>query len=341
VEATGELTYEGSERFTALSIPLGTESPLLCFIYEEPLDAGSSLLGVASALAEDATIQRMTTLDVIELGGAPAVFLRVDYTTHTERGAPAVGQVKMMVHITNEHPLLCAHDEPGYTQAFRRITSGLSASIARKPLASRYSEIQVVRYGGSLLGFEWRETRDAEKGLRLTETTTSLLLPNSAQLLEVEDSTSTVLTDSSGKVQEFSYAKARNGALTVQLSAHREGPTYQYEGTHADRPMRGSFESKRGLTTPLAISAALRDRLLTGKEPQLTFELFEPWVNTGEPVEAVYRRDASTGPRDITITVGGATLQARLDAQGLIEEQQLPVGQGGFRMQRLSVRGAP
>ncbi|MCP3139742.1 hypothetical protein [Pyxidicoccus xibeiensis] len=345
VEASAPPTLARHEGSTRLDIPLGTGAALACFVYERPLDAAGALLAVANAVraGPGVTVRHMEPTEVLLVPGAPALFLRVDYETSTPAGTGA-GQMKLMVSASPELPLLCAHDEPGYTRTFRRITTALATSLqvpggARKP--ARGEELHVMKLDGRLAGFGWRASRRIGDGSTRTEASTSLLLPSAGGGLRAEDTTTTTLTDEQDHLTELRHARAEDGALALQVTLRRErkpvaatapaaepGTLYRYEGREGTRAMKGTFTSKRGLATEDDVSFSVRKWLLSGERPEVVLDVYRPQENVTAPTELTLRREPKAGPRALTLTLGTRTAKARANAQGLLEWMELARPEG-------------
>lgn len=375
VEAAGPLRYQAGPGATTLVIPLGTDSELLCFLYDAPLDAASALLSVARAVAGNAelSVQDMRVTEVREVGGVPAVFLAVDYRTALQGGGAARGQVKLMVRGAGEVPLLCAHDELGYTQSFRRITEALAVSLvasggahagegregtgvrgvsrdgrgAATAMDERFNEIQALRLDGRPVGFAWRRLSVAPGGLRLVETTHSLLVPGARGAgLTAEDSTQVLVADGHGQTLQLSYAQARDGALTLELEATRgQGGTYRYLLTHEGRQLEGTFRARRGLTDALGALPRVREELLSGREPRVSVDVYEPALDPMGPTEAVYERTPGQAPEQgagsgVTLTLGSRRQVGTLDARGLWLRSEVARESSTLTSERIFLRGA-
>ncbi|MFP2927123.1 hypothetical protein ACLESO_18365 [Pyxidicoccus sp. 3LG] len=261
VEASAPPTLARNEGSTRIDIPLGTGAALACFVYERPIDAAGAMLAVANAVrgGPGVTVRRMEPTEVLRIAGAPALFLHVDYETATPGGTGA-GQMKLMVSASPELPLLCAHDEPGYTRTFRRITTGLATSLqvpgrARKPAPRE--ELHVLKLDGRLAGFKWRASRSAPDGPTRTESITSLLLPDGAGGLRAEDTTTTTLTDEQDHLKELRHARAENGTLALQVTLRRErkaapgaAPSATKPSTAASAPATKAPAPSTGTSAP-------------------------------------------------------------------------------------------
>lgn len=363
VEATAAPTLTRNEGSTRLDIPLGTGAVLACFVYERPLDAAGALLAVAKAVRSGAgvTVKSMEPTETTVVAGAPALFFRVDYEAPTPGGGTGTGQMKLMVSASPELPLLCAHDEPGYTRTFRRITTGLATSLqvpGRARTQALVEELHVLRLNGKLAGFDWRAVRGGGNGPRRTESTTSLLLPGADGSLRAEDSTTTTLTDERGHLTELRYARAEDGVLALQVTLRRErepsvpvaaepsgpegltvpGTSYRYEGRQGMKPLKGSFTSKRGLATREDIATVTRKWLLSGGKPEVGLDVYRPGEDVAAPVELTLRPAA--GPRALTLTAGSTTAKAAADGEGLLERMEVPRPEGTLTSERVHLQRA-
>jgi hypothetical protein len=348
VEGSGAPVYERSEGTTSIRVPLRDASELMCFVYDNPIDPGGALMTIVRAISEDENlqVQRVYPTEIVDAGGVPAVFLDVDYVTPGQGGMLA-GQVKLMVRASNKLPVLCAHDQPGFVQSFRRITLAMATSLAvagqAPAVAPRYAELQLVRLGKHPVGFEWWEVWEGEGGKRVTENTRMLMLPRSPTELVVEDATFSATSEAGGQLLELSYAKARGGELALQVTVRRESSgSYSYEGTRDGKPVQGTFQSKRGLSHELDTASAVRARLLTGKAQELTFDFYRPSSDPTKPVEVVYRKAEAAG-RAVTVTSGDTVFTGTADARGLIEHVELPLPGSTVRLtiDRVFARGEP
>ncbi|WP_257461612.1 hypothetical protein [Archangium lipolyticum] len=345
VEAAGTPTIQQQEGFVVLSVPLGTRSPLTCFIYSEPLDAGAAVHRLLSKVGQHTDIQLARATDVRLIDDAPAVFAEAQYLVDTPQGK-AVGQARLMVHVDDQVPLVCSHDELGYSESFVRITSALAGSLtspsAGKRKASRYSEFHLVRVEGRPVGFEKRVIRDSAGGAKLTEVETSLLLPRTARELMVQDTVSTELSDKEGRLVARDYARSTNGELDIQMSLELVGGReYHYEGKHSGKDLRGTFTVKKDLSTGPGTARLVREQLLAGKKKELTLRVYDPAANPVAPVDQVLRRESDTG-RELKLEMGPLEATLTVDAQGMVEKAEVSFT-GNLRMvqERVSVSGSP
>ncbi|KFA90881.1 hypothetical protein [Archangium violaceum] len=343
VEATGAPTLQRGEELFVLSVPLGTGSPLTCFVYSGPVDAGGAIYRLVEMAGQRTELTRVRTTDIRLVGESPAVYAEAEYLVNVPKGK-AAGLAKMMVYPHDRLPLVCTHDELGYSESFKRVTSGLAASLqgpGEAPPASRYFELNVIRVQGHPVGFEKRVMRDAAGGGRLTEVESSLFFPRSLKELSVQDTVSSELSDKDGRLVARDYARASNGALDIQMALKQvQGRQYHYEGTHLGKALNGDFTAPADLSTDPGTARLMRERLLPGKDPELTLHYYMPAANPVAPTQQVLRKGAA-GSRELTVEMGPLKATLTLDAQGMTERLVTPMGGSELVQERVHARGTP
>ncbi|AKI98716.1 hypothetical protein ATI61_106112 [Archangium gephyra] len=343
VEAAGAPTLQKGEGLFVLSVPLGTGSPLTCFVYAQPVDAGGAIYRLVEMVGQRTQLQRVRTTDIRLIGESPAVYAEAQYLVDMPRGK-AAGLAKMMVYVHDPVSLVCTHDEPGYSESFARVTRGLAASLqgpGGTPPASRYFEFNVIRVQGHPVGFEKRVMRDAAGGGRLTEVESSLFFPRSPQQLLVQDTVSSELSDKDGKLVARDYARASNGTPDIQMALKQvRGREYHYEGTHLGKELNGGFTAPADLATEPGTARLVRERFLPGPDPELTLHFYMPSANPVAPVQQVLRKGAA-GSRELTVELGSLKATLTLDSQGMTEKVVTPLGGTEMVQERVSARGTP
>jgi hypothetical protein len=343
VEAAAEPTFQEQEGVFVLSVPLGTRSPMTCFVYTEPLDAGGAIYRLVQLAGQHTALQLVRTTDVRLIGESPAVYAEAQYLVDTPQGK-AAGLAKMMVHTHDQVPLVCTHDELGYSETFGRITRGLAGSIksaAEPPRPARYTSFDVLRVQGHPVGFERRAMHDASGGSRLTEVETSLFFPRSPRELTVQDTVSTELADKDGRLVARDYARATNGELDIQMSLEQvQGREYRYEGKHQGKDVSGTFTAPEELLSEPGAARVVREQLLPGKKKELTIQIYSPSANPAGSIAQVLRKE--DGEREVSAEMGPLKVRLTVDALGLAQKVVVPLGNSGELVQeRVSVSGTP
>ncbi|MBU8900254.1 hypothetical protein KRR26_32070 [Corallococcus sp. M34] len=344
VEGKAPPTLSRGEGVVRVTVPLGTSAPLVCFVYERPLDAASALLALADTVKKGpgVTVKHMGLTELVEVAHTPALFLDVDYEAPTKGGERGAGQLKLMVHADKDLPLLCAHDEPGYMRTFHRITTALAESLQvpgpRRP-PEPWEEIQAVRLEGQLVGFVWR-TRDDLPTLpaspHRTQSTTSLLWTTAEGDLRAEDTTTTALADAQGQLLEYRSAHAENGVLALQVTLRKDPKQgYKYEARQGAKSAQGSIATQRGLTAEPADLATRQLLAESSRDAERVLDVYRPEDSLAAAVQLTLRKDAPRGPRALTTTTHETTTRALVDASGHLQREEARTAQGLRASERL------
>lgn len=343
VEATAAPTFQQQEGLLVLGIPLGTTSALECIVYAEPLDAGGALYRITESVRQNTDVQLASVTNVRLIGDSGAVFAEVLYLVDTPEGK-AAGLAKLMVHTSEQVPLVCTHDELGYTESFERIVTGLAGSLrsaGESPPAPRYAEFHVFRQGEEPIGFEKLVMREVAGGSRLTETETSFFFSVAGKQWLVRDSVSTELADKEGRLVARDYVRTTNGEVDIQMALEQvKGREYRYEGQHGGKDVSGTFTAPADLATEPSTARALREQLLSGKQRELTLQGYSLSSNPPAPTPQVWRKESSEG-RQVTMETSTVKATVTLDAQGMPEKVVAPSGNQLLVRERVSVSGTP
>jgi len=345
VESAAPPQTEQDDRSTRLTLSLGTGTPMKCFVYPQPMDVGSQLLSIVKAMT-NVDIRSVRPTDVVVIGEQVAVFVEVQYLAKTSGGA-ALGEVKLMAYGHPIWPLLCMHDEVGYNAAFKRVTSGLASSLkvtGRELRIPSFVDISVERVDGHPVGFSRSATVVDEQGNKLYLESSSSLVPRSGQDMMVEDTSRVETDDKQGRLARVVYAKSEGGEISENLTLeHRSANEYRYEGIHLGKKIAGVLKTKgpKGFATGTEVRRGLRKLVgLGGKDvAELRVEEYHPDLDVGSPIEVLYRPQ-SKKDRTVTMTLGSAQVTLTLDADGLAQKGEMPIGGVTLTMDRVLLRGS-
>jgi len=342
IEAASAPAYEPGEDSHTIQVPVGTESPIICEFHDERVDAASTIGRIVSNVATVVQPQAIRPIEVVALNGAPAMFVEIDYLAQQD-GGNAFGQLKLMVYTSADASFICNHDEPGYSQTFRRIVSDMTRSVKVAKTSEgkpRFLDLQSVFLHDVPVGFNERTVYPAEDGVELSESVTAMLVVRSATDVIGGDIIVREWTDKKGTLVQLKHVKAENGELVSNLDVTRDGDTYSYSGTWNGKPLQGSFESKGGVPGEVAHWKILREQLLSGKKTELTVHAYSPSANPAGPVKVVYRK-TGTEPRAVEMEVGPMKINGTLDAMGVMDHVEAALGRTVLRNERIYTSGKP
>ena len=328
-----------------VTIPIGTESPVQCFVYKGEVDPGGTLHMINGAAAKKVDIRLFRVTDVSLVGDHPLVFLEAQYLTNTAKGQ-ALGELKSMFYQHPVTPLLCLHDELGYNETFRRITKGFAASlkVANKDVnPSRFVEIYVDKVGDQLAGFSWHRVLSDKSGRLTFRARSTTFVPRSESDLMVQDRASTEVWDAEGRLLEAAYADSEDGELTMSVALKKVGPQeYAYKGKTGGKELSGKFKTKtkRGLATDKIKSKLVVSELFSGKSSELKTEEYHASLNPEAPTEVSYKTESGDNRR-VRVARGESEAIATADDKGTLEKVEIPIGGTSLSRERILVRGSP
>lgn len=345
-EIKGELATKSHDNSVQLTIPVGTEAPVECFVYKEAVDPGGTLFKFTHEVGKSVDIKLFKVADVSLVGDYPAVYLEAQYLAKTPQGQ-ALGELKTMFFQHPVSPMLCVHDELGYNESFRRMTKTLAASLKISNMEihpSKSVQVFVDKLSGHPAGFSSHVVLSDKTGKLTYVSRSTSFMPRSQSDLAISDTASTEVWDSDGKLLEAAYADSEGGELTVSVSLKKIGPQeYSYKGQHGGKPVAGKFKtkSKRGLATDKITSGVVATELLTGKAREVKMEQYHASINPTAPIEVLFKTE-SKEERRIKVMMGSVEAMATADDKGRLEKMEIPVGGGNSMSQeRVLVRGAP
>ncbi|MDP1825654.1 MAG: hypothetical protein Q8L48_20505 [Archangium sp.] len=348
VEAAGPVQAkpDAARKFVEFNLPLGTQMPVQCFVYEAPIDAGATISRAIASVKDRLTVAslRLWAVEVVE--GSPAAFVEVGYLVDSPEGKKG-GQLKLAVFPDVPNPVFCLHDEPGYLKSFQRVATRLASVVARSTPQSgpvtTYRTVSVDTVQGRPVGFETVRFTKTDDGVRHISTLATLFLPRSPTEWMAQDQATISDLDADGFISARRVVAVTNGELQFNmLVTHNGGRLYTYAGTSSGKELAGTFKTKgaRGFEGDVMFSHALRDELLTGKVKQLDVEQYIPDLTPIAPTVFVTRRSA-TGPRAVEMETAQLKIIATLDANGDSEATDVQLGPVSLHSERKFLQGAP
>jgi hypothetical protein len=336
VEAEGAPTVSLLESATVVDIPIGTQDPVRCYVYADDVDPGGTLGKVLNDAGKQAEFERIVPVDVAVAAEAPALQIAALYSTRGPMGDRLTGQLELLFHALPGHPVLCMHDELGYTNTFRRVALGFSSSLRTelRPPAPRWLEVQVARIGKTPVGFTRRAMVPSETGGVRTLETSSFMLPISEQTWVFEDEGTYSDLDPGGRIQHAVFAQFSGGQELLNLRIDRLAGGYQVQGKRAGEDVSAEFHTRdpQGLPGPTLVGQWL------DQQDRVEVEEFRPSLNAAEPVTVTYQR-TSLAPRRVVAKLGPTELVGRLDARGLFDHVELTANRTTTVFDRVLLRG--
>ncbi len=336
----GEPQIEQKEKLVAITIPLGTGSPVECFVYSAMLDSGEVIRNFVELLdPAKVEVSRVVPWEVSVHRESPAVFVQALYVAPTAAGK-AAGLLKIALHADRAHPIACLHDEVGYVRTFERLAKGIFDSFDSKSAAPRseYTDTVILRIGKVPVGFETSDLFKDEGGQRRWLSRAATLLPRDPKSLHIEDDASNVLIDAQGRLKGGVWIESEGGKTNHRIElSQKTNYQYEYSGEVEGKKVQGTFtpSAKAWLASPVATASELARRLKKGPF-DLKQQEYMPSIDPTKPVDVQYARDASGS---VTVSLGTMRLVGKVAPDGRPEAFELSPGPPGFTLQRAYARG--
>ncbi|WP_437603772.1 hypothetical protein [Sorangium sp. So ce590] len=336
----GEPQIEQKEKLVAITIPLGTSSPVECFVYSTMLDSGEVIRNFVELLdPAKVEVSRVVPWEISVHRESPAVFVQALYLAPTAAGK-AAGLLKIALHADRAHPIACLHDEVGYVRTFERLAKGIFDSFDSKSAAPRseYTDTVILRIGKVPVGFETSDLFKDEGGQRRWLSRGATLLPRDPRSLHIEDDASNVLIDAQGRLKGGVWIESEGGKTNHRIElSQKTNYQYEYSGEVEGKKVQGTFtpSARAWLASPVATASELARRLKKGSF-DLKQQEYMPSIDPTKPVDVQYARDASGS---VTVSHGTMRLVGSLAPDGRPEAFELSSGPPGLTLQRAYARG--
>ena len=337
VDASGVPSYE-------IDIPIGSESPIRCWLTSRPVAIGSTLAALASShLFEDTARQEISGIDASVVGDHP--YLLVDVMgVASQDGNEAFYQGKLFAAPVGLGALRCIHVGVGYRATVHRVLTGLLASLRFEPVADQapptYVEVYLARVGPVTCGFGDLRAYRQEDGGWLSFQRMVMIGPRSRSEVVGIDQLRLTVADQAGIITAASADTVQGGQTLHSLELTRAA-----DGSYA---VAGEVKGE-ALDGPLRAGGPLRDDLafarLVAKHPDggtLSMTKWEPDVAPLETVEATMRCQPRAGAaaQQCELTLGETTMQTEVDAAGMAQRASIPSGSVMLDVERAVTRGS-
>lgn len=337
LDAGGGASYE-------IDVPIGTATPIRCWLTSRPLALASALAEQASTkLFADASRQEIAGIDASVVGEHPYLFVDV-VGLAMQDGADAFYQGKLFAAPVGVGALRCVHVGVGYRATVQRVLTGLLASLRFAAVADEvppaYLEVSLARIGPISCGFGDLRAYRQEDGGWVSLQRTVMIGPRSRSELIGLDQIRLTVADPAGRITAASADTVRGGETlhSLELTRAADG-SYAVTGEVGGRALDGILRPGEPLRDDLAIARLVATRPDGGT---LSVPRWEPDVAPLRPVEATLRclpRNDAAEQR-CELSVGESIVQTTLDATGMARRASIPTGGIMLDIERAVARGS-
>lgn len=327
-----------------IDVPIGTETPIRCWLTARPVAIASTLAELASSkLFSDTSQQEIAGIDASIVGDRPYLLIDVMGLAKQD-GAAAFYQGKLFAAPVGVGALRCVHVGVGYRATVQRVLTGLLASLHFAPVTDEeqpeYLEVYLARVGAMHCGFGDLRAYRQDDGGWLSLQRTVVVGPRSRNEVVGLDQVRLTIADAAGRITAASADSIRGGETlhSLELTRAADG-SYAVAGEVGGKALDGTLRAGEPLRDDLAIARLVAKRPNGGT---LSLPKWEPDVAPLDPVEATMRcmpRNDNAEQR-CEVSYGQSTVQATLDAAGMPRRASIPTGGVVVDVERAVTRGS-
>ncbi len=331
------------EGFMEVAASIGSETPVDCMVYDQDIRVGASLSSVLASITQQgkATLVKIGVDSVEAMGDAGGVYATGIYQT-VQNGQQAVGSLKIFLHGSLEHGVMCLHDEVGYRKTFARVTRGLVESLKFPSQFNKPRLVEIVRFkiGEQPVGYSQSTVVDMPNGVRLSISASSRLLPVAAAEVSTSDSLSILGLDAEHRIVTGKYSEHEGATESLVLDLTRADKNrYHYEGKAHQKPLTGEFttKDKKGLLASIARDLQIAELARDKKSKVLKLEEYSP---DSDPTRTeTVSANVNGAARRVKLTWGGVTVEEQLGDDGFAVSGQAQLGKITLSLDRLVRNG--
>lgn len=341
---------DGESHWVSLSI--GGDAPIDCFVYDDDLDLASSLDAFSKASFEaigqqlgKVDFQQIEAVDAGVLAGG--AYLSVDwiYRVATKEGL-RIGQVKHLVVSKAGHSTYCQHNEVGYAKSFRRVVEELVRNLdfaAPDPQRPYYEEISVFTIQGKRVGVQHVGLTRDEAGDTRTDQRAYMLVPVDASHFQTSDVYGVEFVRPDGSLINMAHVESVNGELATRLDfdPDPEGG-WKVHGTFQKKPLDVRIADGAPVGSWLGDVLSLRRAIAAGK---MGAEIaMMRWVPDADPTKLVewrttLKQRVADDRFEADVSLAGIEGEMLADRAGFVRSGSVDLGHLEMRFERVFADG--
>ncbi len=153
IESIGEPKVKDIEGCYYLSVDIGTQAPIECYVYKQrgdPAFIANNFMNIALKSMKNTEIESISS-GIFE--NDPFLSMNKFYLIN-QNGMDSIGYLKIIVISKPSNTIVCLHDEHGYIKSFKRIAKGISSSFNNQyqTVAPFYEEISIATLNNTQIG---------------------------------------------------------------------------------------------------------------------------------------------------------------------------------------------
>jgi hypothetical protein len=327
IEAKAPPTIKREGQVLSVSVDLGWDAEVRCYVYSQPIDAGGASNALLKAAGKAVKFKALGPYFLDHQALDPVLGIRGVY--HIERdGKLLAGDLKLMAMPRSEHPVICMHDAPGYAKSFQRVSTEFAKSFqfeSDEPPPKR-GELWTLTLEGTPLGFSREMTYLLDDGKVQRVSLSASFLPTAPGEMSFEDEAEIVTSDKEGTLVSGKYLSLVNGQPNREIDVSRTKTGYNYAGTIENKPVTGSFKSEQAIKSQYATERKFKALARDAKKAKFAQWEYEPSIDTAGASKVSYEVTPIDNGMTIVSTLGQRSVTLKANAHGVVRQAAIASG---------------
>jgi len=328
VEAKSPPKLKQEGQVITVSIDLGWDAEVQCYVYAQPIDAGGASHALLEAAAKSVKFKSVGPYFLDHHALDPMLGLRGVYHVERDDGTLLAGDFKLMTMPRSEHPVLCTHDGPGYAKSFQRVSTEFAKSFqfkSEQPTPQR-GELWTMSLDGTPAGVSRDTTYALEDGKMRRLSLSSRFLSSAPGEMAFQDKADIVTCDKEGALISGKYLSLDDGQLKLEMDVSRTKTGYDYVGTIEGKKVAGSFKSKKPVMTRYAIELKFKALARAGKPAKFEQWEYTPSVEPTAASKVSYDMTPADDGFSIVSALAERSITLKANARGVLRQGLVDLG---------------
>lgn len=355
VETSSKARFEKGQQnveFYYAAVEMGSAAPLECTFYKTDLNAASSLKRLTNSvlsnkdLLGEVTKKEVAYIDVGAIDGTPFLQMDTSYLTKKD-GEEMVGYFKSLVAVKGRDSIVCWHNDLGFKQSFRNLTSQIVSSyVVKHPDAAyfnpRYSEIIIYKILERPIGFSYSLVLDANNNSKVWINRSSMLaLTSSVSDVSAVDDSQLEVSGSNGKLTLGKYTSEADLEIghAIEVTS-QNGNVYHVKGVYKGKDI-SSFMKTPGITSNYQLTRLAGENFFKKKLKSFKETGYVPSLSPEKAVAIQYQlKEMKNETAWIDVKIGKVNNQLRIKENGTSESVSIPLGPVKIEGSRVFEKGS-
>ena len=320
------------------AIDIGSAAPLECTFYKTDINPASSLKRLANGVLNSAQIVGTVTkkeiayIDAGEMNGTPFLQMDTSYLT-SKNGVQMVGYFKSLVAIKGRDSIVCWHNDLGFKDTFRKLTSQVVSSYEFKRVDGTvfkptYSEVLVFKVQNRPIGFSTSMVLDGNNESKIWINRSAILaISHSISEVSATDDSQLEVSGKNGMISLGKYAGETDLEVghVIDLNS-QDGRVFHVKGIFKGKDI-SSFMKTSGLVSNYQQTKMASEAFFKDKKKKFTATGYVPSLSPVKPIDLHYTlKELKPGGAVVNVKIGEINSTIDMQENGTSKGVVIPIG---------------